>query len=146
VYHVARYSGRLPRERINRELGSDLLSRARNRAGPDWTAAQLAWVRECEPSAWRRARRLLFAKDYLRFWLTGERNTDHIDAEGSLLLNAGTRTWDRRLCDAVPVDPGWLPAVLAPGAPAGFCARAGVGDHGSAGRRPGDGRLLGHGG
>ena len=74
---------------------------------------------EHEPDVWRAARGLLFAKDYLRWWLTGERSTDYIDAEGSLLLNAATHEWDPRLCTAVPIDPGWLPPVLAPSEPAG---------------------------
>jgi xylulokinase len=101
-------------ERINRQLGSELLRRARNRASAGWTAPQLAWIREHEPEVWARAQGVLFAKDYVRFWLTGERATDHIDAEGSLLLNAATRGWDPLLCDAVPLDRGWLPAVRAP--------------------------------
>jgi xylulokinase len=107
-------------ERINRELGGELFTRARNRAGPDWTAPQLAWVRAHEADVWQRARGLLFAKDYVRYRLTGERNTDHIEAEGSLLLNAPARRWDPRLCAAVPVDPGWLPPLIAPGEPAGY--------------------------
>ena len=112
-------------QRIAGELGAELLVRARNPAGADWTAPQLAWIRECEPEAWRRACGLLFAKDYVRYWLTGERGTDYIDAEGSLLLNAGTRRWDQRLCAVVPIDPDWLPPLLAPAQPAGHvCADA----------------------
>jgi xylulokinase len=106
-------------ERLNRELGVALLRRARNCASPGWTAPALAWVREHEPSVWARTRGILFAKDYVRCWLTGvpgagEACTDHIDAEGSLLFNALRREWDPLLCDAVPVDPRWLPRVLAP--------------------------------
>jgi xylulokinase len=114
-------------ERLNRELAGDLLSRARNRASAGWTAPQLAWVREHEPKAWRRARGVRFAKDYVRHWLTGgEPSTDYIDAEGSLLLNCAARSWDPILCAAVPIDPSWLPRICAPTDTAGRVSSEGA--------------------
>ncbi len=113
-------------QRLNHELGAELLRRARNRASAGWTAPQLAWVREHEPEIWSRTRGVLFAKDYVRYRLTEERSTDHIEAEGSLLLNAGARSWDRLLCDAVPIDPSWLPRIRAPTEPAGRVHRQGA--------------------
>ncbi|MFZ0088087.1 MAG: FGGY family carbohydrate kinase [Solirubrobacteraceae bacterium] len=106
-------------ERLNEKLGPELLRRARNVASAGWTAPQLAWISEHEPRVWRRARGLLFAKDYLRAGITGMAATDYIEAEGSLLLNADDHQWDPLLCAAVPIDPAWLPPVLAPAQPAG---------------------------
>jgi xylulokinase len=113
-------------ERINRQLGAELLRRARNRASAGWTAPQLAWIKEHEPEAWDRARGLLFAKDYVRSKLTGERSTDHIDAEGSLLLNAAARDWDPALCESVPIERSWLPPVRAPAERAGAVSAEGA--------------------
>lgn len=71
---------------------------------PTWTLPQLQWVRENEPENYKKIRRLMFTKDYIRSWVTGDFCTDIVDAQGSLLLmpgnNAGQRNyaiwWDCR--------------------------------------------------
>lgn len=51
-----------------------------NALTPGFTLVLLRWLRDHEPAALERARTLLFAKDWLRFRLTGELATDESDA------------------------------------------------------------------
>ena len=84
-----------------------------------WTLPQLMWLRDNEPDAWARIGRILFAKDYLRFRLTGMMCTDGIDAAGSMLYNVNGERWSPELCRIGGIDPAWLPPVQDPAAPAG---------------------------
>lgn len=62
--------------------------------------------------------RLLFAKDYLAFLLTGEVATDTSDASTAGLLELDTATWSPLPFEAAGLD-GWTAAMLPPLRPAG---------------------------
>lgn len=79
-----------------------------------WTLPQNLWVRENEPEIWCRTKRILFAKDYFRYRLTGEYVTDWIDALGSMFFDASKKEWSKRLCDIMGFPPENLPKVVAP--------------------------------
>ncbi len=55
---------------------------------------------------------LLFAKDWLRYRLTGAFATDPTEAGASQLWRASSRRWDAQRCAAVGIDPRWLPPVV----------------------------------
>ena len=84
-----------------------------------WTLPQLMWLQENEPDAWRRVRYILFAKDYLRFRLTGIMGTDTIDAAGSMVYDVNRECWSEELCRVGGIDPAWLPPLYRPDDPAG---------------------------
>ena len=52
---------------------------------PTWTLPQMMWLKSNEPEALERTRHVLFVKDYVRYLLTGEAATDHIEAQGTLM-------------------------------------------------------------
>ncbi|MFN8224765.1 MAG: FGGY family carbohydrate kinase [Gaiellales bacterium] len=110
---------------IEEAVGDVALERGRNRPTAGWTLPQLRWIARTEPDVWRRVRRIVFAKDYVRQALTGDCVTDWIDAEGSLLFDAARRVWDETLCAQVPVSPDVLPRVVSPAAVVGT-TRGGV--------------------
>ncbi len=64
-----------------------LIELVSNPALTGFTLPKLLWVRNHEPSAWKRVRALLLPKDYVRLRLTGERATDAADASGTLLFD-----------------------------------------------------------
>lgn len=79
-----------------------------------WTLPQLLWLREQEPETWKKIRYLLFAKDYLRFRLTGTMETDTIDAAGSMFYDVRNQRWSRELCDLGEIPDAWLPRLCDP--------------------------------
>lgn len=99
---------------VEKRSGQAVLAHARNGVSAGWTLPQLRWIRNQDPAAWARTRRLALAKDYVRSALTGDSVTDWIDAEGTLLLDPATHRWDERLCALVPLDTAWLPEPVAP--------------------------------
>lgn len=91
-----------------------ILREALNTPTTVWTLPQLMWVRAHRPEVWARTRRLLFAKDYLRYRLTGELATDTIDAMGTMFYDAVQEAWSGELCAVGGIDPAWLPRLCRP--------------------------------
>ena len=91
-----------------------------NACAPGFTLPVLRWLKDHEPDVLASAHRLLFAKDYLRFCLTGELATEESDASHvpGDVHERGFSVSAMRLCgveDAVRL----LPEVIASGAVAG---------------------------
>src|SRR5438128_2807690 len=118
-----------------------------NPAITGFQAPKILWLRDEEPEAFARVRRVLLPKDYIRLRLTGEYATDVSDASGTLLLDLRGRTWSDEVLDALEIPRSWLPAIFespdvsgavsdaaaaATGLPAGLKVAAGAGDNAAA--------------
>lgn len=82
--------------------------------GTIWTLPQIMWVRDNEPEIFKKIRKIMFAKDYVRHMLTGDFVTDFIEAEGSMLFDLNKGEWSRDLCDMCGIDISMLPEIKAP--------------------------------
>ena len=69
----------------------------RNFATTTYTAPQAKWVKDYQPDVWRKATRILVAKDFLKFKLTGQMVTDYSEASGTLLFNVEKRRWSNEM-------------------------------------------------
>ncbi len=101
-------------ERIRRQLGDRVAALTFNVPGCAWTLAHLLWIREQDPSSWERTARILPAKDYVRYRVTGEMVTDFVDATGTMLLDMGSFTWSNELCEFLGVTQEMLPPLVSP--------------------------------
>lgn len=79
-----------------------------------WTLPQLLWLRRHEPETWGKVCHLLFAKDYLRYRMTGTMETDVIDAEGSMFFDTKRECWSQELCRVGGIEKRWLPRLRRP--------------------------------
>ena len=112
--------------------GQRIFELAYHRPDPMWTMCQLLWVKNNQPDIWNKIRKILFAKDYFRYRLTGEFVTDRIDALGSMFLNAKTGAWSQELCDMIGLPIDTLPPVVEPVKVIGAVTSAGARDTGLA--------------
>ena len=64
-----------------------------NFATTTYTAPQVKWVIENQPEVWSKVSKILIAKDFIKFKLTGLMVTDFSDASGTLLFNVKERVW-----------------------------------------------------
>jgi xylulokinase len=92
------------RARLVQLTGNDALT--------GFTAPKILWVRQHEPAAYARARRVLLPKDYVRFRLTDVAAMDKADGSGTLLFDLGARSWSRPVLDALEIPLDWLPPVF----------------------------------
>lgn len=100
--------------RLDREAGAEIFRIGYQKPTPTWTLPQLVWIAEHEPEPLRRTKHVLFTKDYVRHQLTGTWETDHIDAQGSLLYDMAARHWSEELCQLAGLPPRVLPPLVEP--------------------------------
>jgi len=95
---------------VNQKVGkARVLECIANPVLTGFTLPKLLWVRDHEPHAYSRIRKVLLPKDYIRFCLTGEFATEVSDASGTALFDVVNRRWSWDLADAVGVDRSFLP-------------------------------------
>ncbi len=88
-----------------------------------WTLPALLWIKKNEPENWKRTKKILFSKDFVRHTLTGDYVTDFIDAQGSMLFDANKSEWSKEICDILEFPTEWLPKVLKPTDIAGYVTK-----------------------
>lgn len=72
-------------------------------------APKIVWVKNNEPENFRRIRKVLLPKDYIRLKLTWQYATEVSDASGTSLLNVVERKWSPQMMAAAYVEDSWLP-------------------------------------
>lgn len=110
--------------------GEDIYRISFNKPAATWTLPQLLWVKRNEPLVASATKRLLVAKDYLRFRLTGEWQIDLVDAAGTMMTDVRTNTWSPYLCDLIGWDISTLPPIVAPSSHIGNVSRKGAEESG----------------
>ena len=99
---------------LNKKYGEQILKIGYHKANPTWTLPQLLWVKNNEPEVFEKIHKVMVAKDYLRFKLTGTWETDWIDALGTLMLDAEKKQWSKELCGYIGLSMSTLPRIVSP--------------------------------
>jgi len=93
-------------------LGADQVYRLTgSRVSPGYTAAKIRWIKEHQPDIYRKIYKVLQAKDYAAFLLTGVFATDYSDASLTQLLNLQQRQWSTEILDALELSASILPDI-----------------------------------
>lgn len=82
-----------------------------NPALEGFTAGKILWVQENEPENYKKCRKILLPKDYIRYLLCGEFATEVSDASGTQLLDIPNRNWSEEVCEKLGIDLTLLPKV-----------------------------------
>ena len=77
-----------------------------------FTAPKIVWMRQHEPTAYKRIAKVLLPKDYIRFWLTGEYVSEMSDASGTAWLDIGARAWSDKLLAASGLNQEQMPRLV----------------------------------
>lgn len=101
-------------EYLKKNYGEIIQQQVQNEPTNVWTLPQMLWLQTHEPEIWKRIRYILFAKDYLRYCMTGTMETDTIDAMGSMFYNADKECWSPELCRIGNIDMECLPVTKCP--------------------------------
>ena len=80
-------------EKIMDSFPDDILSITKNRALEGFTLPKLLWVKENEPEIFSNIDKFMLPKDYLGFYLTGNKQMEYSDAAGTLLLDIQKKKW-----------------------------------------------------
>lgn len=90
----------------------DLREIAGNIAMPGFTAPKIAWVRKHEPDIYRRIKKVLLPKAYVRLLLTGEHVEEMSDAAGTLWLDVKQRDWSDALLAVTGLTREHMPRLV----------------------------------
>lgn len=101
-------------ERLKKEHGELIFRLTNHEPGAMWSLCQNLWVKENEPEKWAKVVHMVFAKDYLRFCLTGQYLTDYIDAQGSQFFDVEKNEWSDYLCGLMGFERSRLPEIKKP--------------------------------
>ena len=98
---------------ITEKIGAKrLIELTANPALTGFTLPKIWWVQKHEPEIWKRVRKMMLPKDYVRFRLTGARAIDVADASGTLILDVVNRRWSKEMMAASNLSQEMLPKVL----------------------------------
>ncbi len=82
-----------------------------HRLSPSYGGQKFMWVKEHEPDIYRRTYRMLNAKDYIIFKLTGNFVTEYTDASSTCLLNLDRLEWSEELLEVMGIGREKLPEL-----------------------------------
>ncbi|MEP7347035.1 MAG: xylulokinase [Gemmatimonadaceae bacterium] len=82
-----------------------------NPALEGFTLPKVLWLRKHEPQAFSRLAKVLLAKDYIRYRLTGALATEPSDASGTLMFDPARMRWSQEIMRAVALPMDLLPDV-----------------------------------
>lgn len=118
-----------------------------HRPSASYSLEKLMWIRDNQPEIFAGSYKVLQAKDYMNFLLTGEFFTDYNDASGTNAFDLQKLEWSEEILEAAQIDPSLFPpavpsttvigsvlekASLETGIPTGTAVVAGAGDGGCA--------------
>jgi xylulokinase len=75
-----------------------------------FTAGKIVWLKNNEPETYKKVRKVLLPKDYIRLRLTGEFATEVSDASGTALFNVKKRQWSDEMLAGCDIPRDWMPA------------------------------------
>ncbi|MGE5581076.1 MAG: xylulokinase [Bacillota bacterium] len=82
-----------------------------HRISPAYSAAKILWVKDNQPEIYNKTYKILHAKDYIIYKLTGKFVTDYSDASGTNLLNLEQKDWSETILNAIGLQRGILPEL-----------------------------------
>lgn len=95
-----------PQEKRLKELidPHDFYAITGHRPSASYTLEKLMWIRDNEPAIYAGTYKVLNAKDYIAYRLTGTMATDFSDAGGTELFDIHDMCWSERLADIAGID------------------------------------------
>ncbi|MCP4622246.1 MAG: xylulokinase [bacterium] len=82
-----------------------------HRASPSYSIEKLMWLKNNEPDTYSRTFKMLNAKDYINYKLTGNMATDYSDASGTNAFDLNTYQWSDKIVEISGIDGDKLPAT-----------------------------------
>ncbi|MCL2610365.1 MAG: xylulokinase [Defluviitaleaceae bacterium] len=84
----------------------------KNIALEGFTLPKILWVQENEPAIWEKVKHFLLPKDYLAYFLTGNKSMDYSDAAGTLMLDIDKKDWSEEIRTTFDIPANIYPKLL----------------------------------
>ncbi len=101
-------------KKISAQLDKEIYAISGNPVINAFLLPKLVWIKENKPDLYNQCKYILFPKDYLRYYLTGNINTDITDSGNSLFFDITTHNWNKSILNKLGIDENILPELLKP--------------------------------
>lgn len=99
---------------LKTKYGEYIYNVTKNTPSPTWTLPQLVWLKEYQPDSYSKINKMVFMKDYVRYYFSGVLSTDYIDAEGTMFYDLKKKKWDEKLLGILNLNISSMPEVGSP--------------------------------
>ena len=89
-----------------------LLSYSNNMMLTGYTGGKILWMKKNEPENYAKTALVLNPKDYIRFLMTGSKETEVSDASGTGLFDVKNRAWSFELIEKIGLDKSIFPSCV----------------------------------
>lgn len=97
---------------LEEKLGADHIYEVTgHRVSPSYTIEKLMWLKKHEPDIYQKTYKVLQAKDYIIFRLTGKFVTDYSDGSGTQAMDLKKMEWSREILAAAEIDVDKFPEL-----------------------------------
>ncbi len=84
-----------------------------HRISPSYSLAKLMWIKRNNPEIYKRTSKVIQAKDYIVYKLTGKILTDYSDASGTNMFDLGNFEWSDTILSIAGINRELLPEAVA---------------------------------
>ncbi len=99
-------------EDLERRPGREFIfSHTMNFPSTTYLLPNLLWIKRYEPEVYEKIDKVLVAKDYVKYWLTGEVYTDPSDASGTLIFDIEKGIWSEEVLSYFSLHRKWFPDI-----------------------------------
>jgi len=83
-----------------------------HRISSSYSLTKLMWIKENEPEVYKNTYKMLNAKDYIIYKLTGRFVTEQSDASSTCFMDLNTLKWSDKIIDIAGIDKKKLPDII----------------------------------
>lgn len=83
-----------------------------HRGSASYGLSKLMWIRDHQPHLYKQAKKMLNAKDYINFKLTGRMVTEYSDASSTNAFDLETFTWSDEILEAARIPQSIMPDLV----------------------------------
>lgn len=83
-----------------------------HRISSSYSLTKFMWIKENEPEVYKNTYKMLNAKDYIIYKLTGRFVTEPSDASSTCLLDLNTLKWSDKIIDIAAIDKNKMPEII----------------------------------
>lgn len=83
-----------------------------HRISSAYTLSKILWIKNNRPDIYAKTDKIMLAKDYIVYRMTGRIVTDYSDATGTNLFDLTKREWSRTILSIAGLEPEMLPEVI----------------------------------
>ncbi len=99
---------------LEANYGDEIFNKCKHKVDTIWSLPEVLYAKKILGDDYKKVKKILFAKDYVRHLFTGDYVTDYIEAEGSMFFDFDTLDWDEKLLSLIDFKKEDMPKIVGP--------------------------------